>query len=220
MANRFFPNYDSYKITSRFGMRKHPVDGVQKMHNGIDLVAKSKNGSTGTDYISAHSGGTVSGVGYNSSAGNYVRIKTAKNVVMYYHHLKNMSTLKEGQSVKRGDVIGYMGSTGKSTGAHLHFGIKVNDQWVDPEPYLDKDYDEEVNTVDISVAVLKRGAKGATVKALQALLIGYGHSCGTSGADGSFGAKTEEAVLDFQGKHGLKKDGSVGRATWSELLGV
>lgn len=219
MANRFFPNYDSYKITSRFGMRKHPVDGVQKMHNGIDLVAKSKNGSTGTDYISAHSGGTVSAVGYNSSAGNYVRIKTASNVVMYYHHLKNMSHLKEGQSVKRGDVIGYMGSTGKSTGAHLHFGIKVNDQWVDPEPYLDKDY-EGVKMIDLQIPVLKKGMKCETVGILQALLISYGYNLGDSGADDSFGAKTENALMCYQEDVGLEPDGSCGRATWSKLLGV
>lgn len=220
MANRFFPNYDSYKITSRFGMRKHPVDGVQKMHNGIDLVAKSKTGGTGTDYITAHSGGTVSGVGYNSSAGNYVRIKTASNVVMYYHHLKNMSTLKEGQSVKRGDVIGYMGSTGKSTGAHLHFGIKVGDQWVDPEPYLDHDYAPAVKTVTLALPVLKKGMKCETVGILQALLISYGYNLGDSGADDSFGAKTENALMCYQEDVGLKPDGSCGRATWSKLLGV
>ena len=219
MANRFFPNYDSYKITSRFGMRKHPVDGVQKMHNGIDLVAKSKNGSTGTDYIAAHSGGTVSAVGYNSSAGNYVRIKTANTVVMYYHHLKNMSTLKEGQSVNRGDVIGYMGSTGKSTGAHLHFGIKVNDQWVDPEPYLDKDY-EEVKMLDFQIPVLKKGMKGGSVWALQAILVGYGYDIGSKGVDGSFGKDTESAIKKYQLEEDLEPDGSCGRKTWSALLGL
>lgn len=219
MANRFFPNYDGYKITSRFGMRKHPVDGVKKMHNGIDLVAKSKNGSTGTDYISAHSGGTVSGVGYNSSAGNYVRIKTANNVVMYYHHLKNMSTLKEGQSVKRGDVIGYMGKTGKSTGAHLHFGIKVNDQWVDPEPYLDKDYGE-VKMLDLQIPVLKKGMKGGSVWALQAILVGYGYDIGSKGVDGSFGKDTESALKKYQLEEDLEPDGSCGRKTWSALLGL
>jgi hypothetical protein len=219
MANRFFPNSADYKITSRFGMRKNPVSGVRKMHNGIDLVGKNSNGVSCTDHITAHTGGVVSAVGYNSSAGYYVQIKVGDNTVMVYYHLKAMSSLRKGVTVKKGAVIGYMGSSGNSTGAHLHWGIKRNGSWIDPEPYLDKDY-EEGNTVDISVKVLKRGAKGATVKALQALLIGYGYSCGNSGADGSFGAKTEEAVMKFQDKHGLTKDGSVGRATWSELLGV
>jgi hypothetical protein len=219
MSNRFFPNSAGYKITSRFGVRNNPVSGVRKMHNGIDLVGKNSNGASCTDHITVHTGGVVSAVGYNSSAGYYVQIKVGDNTVMVYYHLKAMSSLKKGTTVKKGAVIGYMGSTGNSTGAHLHWGIKRNGSWIDPEPYLDKDYEEE-NTVDISIKVLKRGAKGATVKALQALLIGYGYSCGVSGADGSFGAKTEEAVLNFQAKHGLTKDGSVGRATWSKLLGV
>lgn len=219
MSNRFFPNSDGYKITSRFGMRKNPVSGVRKMHNGIDLVGRTSKGTSCTDYVKAHTGGTVAAVGYSSSAGNYVQIRVSPTTVMVYYHLKNRSTLKTGETVQKGDIVGYMGSTGNSTGAHLHWGIKRSGSWIDPEPYLDKDYEEE-NTVDISVKVLKRGSKGATVKALQALLIGYGYSCGNSGADGSFGAKTEEAVLNFQGKHGLEKDGSVGRATWSKLLGV
>jgi hypothetical protein len=200
-------------------MRKNPVSGIRKKHNGIDLVGKNSNGMSCTDYIMAHTGGVVSAVGYNSSAGYYVQIKVSDSTIMVYYHLKTKSTLKLGATVKKGAVIGYMGSTGNSTGAHLHWGIKRNGSWIDPEPYLDKDYEEE-NTVDISVKILKRGAKGDAVKALQALLIGYGYSCGNSGADGSFGAKTEEAVMKFQGKHGLVKDGSVGRATWSKLLGV
>ena len=74
--------------------------------------------------------------------------------------------------------------------------------------------------MDISVKVLKKGAKGNTVKALQALLIGYDYSCGDSGTDGSFGAATDKAVRAYQKAKGLEVDGSVGRATWSSLLGV
>lgn len=75
MSNRFFANYPSYIVTSPFGMRKHPIDGVRKMHNGIDLVATA-DGKTGqVDKIKAHTGGTVEGVGYDSSAGNFVKIR-------------------------------------------------------------------------------------------------------------------------------------------------
>lgn len=57
MSNRFFPNYPRYRITSRFGMRTHPVKKVKKMHKGIDLVAKTKNGGSAVDAITAHTDG-------------------------------------------------------------------------------------------------------------------------------------------------------------------
>lgn len=77
---------------------------------------------------------------------------------------------------------------------------------------------EEVCAVD--VMVLKKGAKGKDVKALQTLLIGYGYSCGKYGADGDFGAATEKAVKAFQKANKLTQDGICGPATWSKLLGV
>lgn len=141
MGNRFFPNYDEYKITSKYGMRT--LNGVKKMHNGIDLVAKHKDGYGAIDYITAHSSGVVHSTGFDSSAGNYVYIEIAPNVRMAYFHLKeNTIKVKKGDQVAKGDIIGFMGSTGNSTGAHLHFGIKDNGKWVDPTPYLDKDYIE------------------------------------------------------------------------------
>ena len=73
------------------------------------------------------------------------------------------------------------------------------------------------NTVDISVEVLKKGSKGESVKALQILLNGYGYSCGE--VDGSFGPNTLSAVKNYQKAHKLTVDGSVGKNTWSELLG-
>ena len=74
--------------------------------------------------------------------------------------------------------------------------------------------------VDVKVAVLKKGSTGAQVKALQALLIGYGYDLGRTGVDGSFGALTDQAVRKYQSRNGLATDGSVGPATWSELLGA
>ena len=72
----------------------------------------------------------------------------------------------------------------------------------------------------MEVSVLKKGAKGAQVKAMQTLLIGYGFSCGSSGADGSFGPATDKAVRSFQQASGLSVDGSCGPKTWAKLLGV
>lgn len=225
MANRFFPNYEEYKITSRFGMRK--LKGVEKMHNGIDLVAKTEDGGSAVDAITAHTAGEVLAAGYSESAGNYIKIRTSPDVVMVYYHLKDKTGFRVGDKVKKGQIIGYMGSTGNVTGAHLHFGIKVGDNWVDPEPYLDKDYpvDPAVKYITLEVPVLKRGMKGDAVRALQAQLVGLGYDLGGTGelgngVDGSFGAKTEEAVKQYQRDHGLTEDGSVGRKTRTALIGL
>ena len=219
MENRFFPNYPSYIVTSPFGMRDHPTDGVYKMHNGVDLVA-TKDGKTGqVDKIMAHTDGTVDAVGYTSTVGYYINIRTSSDTVMVYRHLRDMPTLKKGEAVKKGQTIGTMGKTGKATARHLHWGIKVNGQWIDPAPYLDADYPvaPAVKYISLELPVLKRGMKGDDVRALQAMLVGYGYKIVV---DGSFGAKTEDAVLCYQEDHGLKADGSVGRATWTSLHGL
>lgn len=218
MANRFFPNYLYYRITSPFGTRIHPVSGVKSMHNGIDLVA-SKDGKSGqTDYITAHTGGTVESVGYNSSAGYYAKIRVSSRTLMVYYHMKEMPYVKKGATVKTGDRLGYMGSTGTATGAHLHFGIQCDGKWIDPQPYLDKDYTEGEMTVNITMSVLKKGSKGEQVKTLQRLLIVQGYDLGSYGADGSFGSKTEEAVREYQKRNSLDVDGFVGQATWNKML--
>lgn len=73
---------------------------------------------------------------------------------------------------------------------------------------------------NVELKVLKKGIKGAVVKPLQILLIGYGYSCGSAGVDGSFGAATDKAVRAYQKANGLVVDGSVGPATWAKLLGT
>ena len=227
MSNRFFPNYPDYIITSRFGMRT--MKGVTKMHKGIDLVA-TKDGRIGQiDKIMAHTGGTVCAVGYGDSAGYYIKIQADPDTVMVYYHLKALSPCKEGDTVRKGDTIGTMGATGNVTGAHLHWGIKRNGEWIDPEPYLDKDYPvaaptpggtEPTKYLDFRLPVLKRGMKGGSVWAMQALLIGYGYDLGGKGLDGSFGAATEAALRKYQLEHDLEVDGSCGRQTWNSLLGL
>lgn len=219
MDNRFFPNYKGYIVTSPFGMRDHPVDGVYKMHKGIDIVA-TNDGKTGqVDVICAHTGGTVDAVGYTNTVGNYINIRVSADTVMVYRHLKNPSELKVGAAVKKGDIIGIVGKTGKATARHLHWGIKKDGQWIDPAPYLDSDYPvaPAVKYITLEVPVLKRGMKGEAVRALQAQLVGYGYKIVV---DGSFGAKTENAVMCYQEDNGLTPDGSVGRVTRSKMLGL
>ena len=116
-------------------------------HKGIDLVGP---GST-LDYITAHSDGdvvaVVSNINYNTSGsgrriyGNYVKIKHDNGMYTLYAHMKYGSVeVKVGQRVSRGQVIGYMGNTGYSFGAHLHFEVRnENDQYIDPTGYVDAD---------------------------------------------------------------------------------
>ena len=72
----------------------------------------------------------------------------------------------------------------------------------------------------MELKVLKKGSKGTDVKSLQILLIGYGYSCGSAGADGDFGSVTDKAVRAYQKAKGLAVDGYVGQATWGKLLGT
>lgn len=86
-------------------------------------------------------------------------------------------------------------------------------------PYITYEAPEQ-KTVSIELPALKKGAKGATVKAMQILLMGYGYNLGGYGADSSFGGATEKALKAYQSANGLEADGSCGRKTWNELLGV
>lgn len=222
MSNRFFPNYPSYIVTSKYGMRNHPVDGIYKMHNGVDLVA-TKDGKTGqVDKIMAHTDGTVDAVGYTSTVGYYINIRASSDTVMVYRHLRDMPTLKKGEAVKKGQTIGTMGKTGKATARHLHWGIKVNGQWIDPAPYLDADYPvapaEKDKIFTLELRVLRRGYKGEDVEALQRYLNGCGFNLVV---DGSYGAKTENAVREYQAKTNgvLVVDGIAGPKTQAYMHG-
>lgn len=218
MANRFFPNYDTYIITSPFGMRT--LKGSTRMHNGIDLVARHPEGYGALDQIKAHTGGTVIASGYDNSAGYLLKIRTHANVIMVYYHLREGSPFKVGDTVKTGDVIGFMGATGNVTGAHLHFGIRVDGNWVDPAPYLNKDYDgtPALTYTTVKLPVLYRGVKCEAVRILQVLL--NHHMNMKLEEDGSFGPLTADAVEIFQEDTNLTPDRRVGPATWAKLLEV
>lgn len=216
MSNRFFPRFDGYLITSRFGQRIHPVTKLKTQHKGIDLTATNDGTVGNTDYITAHTGGQVEGVGYDLSAGNYIKIRVDEYTVMVYYHMKNKSALKKGDFVGKGDILGYMGKTGSATGAHLHFGIQRKNEWIDPEPWLDRDWVSDDPRVTISLPVLKKGAKGESVRVMQQLLSAKGISCQD---DGSFGNATLQSLQGYQEAVGLATDGSCGSKTWHKLLG-
>ena len=219
MSNRFFPNYPEYLVTSPFGPRGSGY------HYGIDLVA-TKDGRTGrTDYITAHTGGVVEECGYNSSAGNFVRIRVSDSTVMSYCHFRDTLPWKKGDIIEKGAALGYMGDTGKSSGAHLHWSIKTDGEWIDPAPWLDMDYtDDKAPQPEkpfdcvVTIPMLRRGCHSDTVKAMQLLLDARGYPCGAAGVDGIFGEDTETALKYFQAYMDLDADGVCGPATWTALL--
>lgn len=116
-------------ITSPFGMRLHPVYGIEKQHEGVDF-----NNTCGT-VIYAVKDGVVHHSGRYGTAGLAVNITHAGGVESHNYHLQT-TDVTAGQTVKQGQRIGLVGTTGVSTGCHLHFGIKVNGRFVDPMPFI------------------------------------------------------------------------------------
>ena len=118
------PGY--YRLSSQFGYRIHPITGVAHSHTGIDIPA-----SGGTPILAAKSGQVVTSA-YHYSYGNYVVIDHGNGNSTLYAHMSSRA-VSEGQMVTQGQVIGYVGTTGSSTGNHLHFEVRDNYTRVDPE---------------------------------------------------------------------------------------
>lgn len=116
-------------VTSPFGMRLHPVHKVWRMHNGVDL-ASSKN-----DQIVAVRSGVVTRATYDSAGGWYVVVNHGDGFSSVYMHMTNY-IVSVGQTVSAGQLLGYVGSTGVSTGPHLHFAITYNGSYVNPCNYI------------------------------------------------------------------------------------
>ncbi len=229
-----------HKVTSPYGMRT--IWGEQKMHNGIDLVGE---GST-LDNIIAFADGKVVVSKYSSDIGEYIKLDHGNGNYTRYLHLKSKSrTVKVGDTVKKGQVLGYMGATGKVTGAHLHFDININGKYVDPEPYLQgvKTFEEENKVKQWQLAAIadgfkfpKYGADGSwgnecvsvAKKAVCKKRLIYKYKNLTKivqkavgvKVDGYFGKDTKAGVQAYQKKNNLVVDGSVGLETWRKILGV
>lgn len=126
-GNLVWPSYCTY-ITSRQGPRVHPITGEYKNHGGTDIGA-----SYGSAIYAADSGKVVSSSdGWNGGWGNYVMIDHGNGMQTLYAHMSSRA-VSVGQTVKRGQTIGYVGSTGMSTGPHLHFEMYVNGSRIDPQ---------------------------------------------------------------------------------------
>ena len=116
------------RLSSPFGMRKHPIDGFNKMHRGTDFAAPM-----GTP-IMASGDGIVKKAGWCGGGGNCVKIKHNSTYQTVYAHMSKFARgIKNGVRVKQGQIIGYVGSTGKSTGPHLHYEVIVNGKKVNSQ---------------------------------------------------------------------------------------
>ena len=115
------------RLTSGFGVRYHPLLGIRKMHTGVDWAAP-----IGTPILAAGSG-TIEEARHKSYNGNYVRIRHANGYQTAYSHMSRIAPgMKEGTKIRQGQIIGYVGSTGLSSGPHLHYEVLINTRFVDP----------------------------------------------------------------------------------------
>lgn len=117
------------RVSSSYGMRDHPVLRKRARHNGIDLAAP-----TGTP-IYATADGIVERANYFGSYGNYIQIGHGNAIETRFAHLSRI-IVSDGQQVRKGDLIGYVGSTGRSTGPHLHYEVRIAGEPVDPRPFM------------------------------------------------------------------------------------
>ena len=149
------------RLSSSFGMRKHPILGYNKMHRGTDFAAPS-----GTP-IMASGSGTVTRARWCGGGGNCIKIKPNSTYETIYAHMKSFAKgIKEGKKVKQGQIIGYVGSTGMSTGPHLHYEVIVNGKKVNSQKLklpsgkilrgeARKDFELERIKIDLKLADLR-----------------------------------------------------------------
>ena len=124
-----FPMESYTRMSSDYGWRLHPTLGVKKFHNGVDFAAPK-----GTPIYAAYDGEVV-GAGYNSSMGNYVMIDHGDELYTIYMHASKLY-VSYGEYVVAGEKIAAVGTTGRSTGNHLHFGVRLNGEYVSPWDFL------------------------------------------------------------------------------------
>ncbi len=121
------PSYT--RISDDYGMRTHPILGTQQFHNGVDMAAPS-----GSPILAAYDGEVIA-ASYSPTMGNYIMIDHGDSLITIYMHASSVS-VSEGTMVARGEQIGCVGSTGRSTGPHLHFSVRQNGSYVSPWNYL------------------------------------------------------------------------------------
>ncbi len=122
-------------ITSEFGVRTHPISGDLRFHSGIDIAAKE-----GSNIYAAFDG-VITEATYDKWNGNYLKIKHDNNIMTVYCHCQELN-VKKGDKIRAGEIIATVGSTGSSTGPHLHFELRVNNISYNPQKALDEAINE------------------------------------------------------------------------------
>lgn len=143
---------DAARITSGFGMRTHPIMGYSKMHRGVDFGAP-----TGTPIMAAGDG-VVTYRGWKGGYGNFVTIKHNEKYTTAYGHISRFGAIAVGGRIKQGQVIAYVGSTGNSTGPHLHYEVLENSAQVNP---VSKQFNMAAGLSGKSLAAFKTAKQGA-----------------------------------------------------------
>ncbi len=195
----------------------HHNAGIKLGTGGGIMAFSYKEGTTGAKYRDAIYNACISAGGLKGNradptkAKGYYVVKYTKApaVLMEYGFMDSKTDAPVILTEAYSQLVGYATMDGIAKVA----GLKKKTVQVD-KPKTNS----EVCTVEVNV--LKKGSKGNQVRAMQTLLIGYGHSCGSSGADGSFGGATDRALRKYQEAAGLSVDGSCGPKTWEKLLGV
>jgi murein DD-endopeptidase MepM/ murein hydrolase activator NlpD len=128
-----------YQVNSRFGFRQLSYEPHARIHEGVDIAAP-----LGTQ-IHAAAEGTVSRTGLSASYGHFVEVAHADGLTSFYAHMSRTAGLKPGAPVTQGEVLGFVGSTGHSTGAHLHFEIRKDGQPLDPQFFMGHEFASEAD---------------------------------------------------------------------------
>ncbi|MET0251628.1 MAG: M23 family metallopeptidase [Novosphingobium sp.] len=138
---------DGYKLTSAYGMRVHPVLGGRRSHKGLDMASP-----VGTA-IHAAADGIVGKADWFGGYGLYVALEHGGSMETRYGHMSRLN-VSAGQRVRKGEVIGYVGTTGRSTGPHLHYEVRIAGEAVNPIPYL------QSGGAPLTLAALDTSGKG------------------------------------------------------------
>lgn len=214
---------DNKRITSPFGYRIHPITGGRKLHRGVDVAGRFP--------VTAAEEGDIVHVGWSPKGGGHVVIiKHGTRLYTVYYHGRTKTALRKGQRVEAGTFIYDSGTTGASTGDHLHFEVRTSRAWgtqVDPELYLEKGASVTGRPLTVNGRLDR-----ATIRRWQELLKEGGHNVGLIDGkmgprtitgiqksvnvrpDGNLGVVTRKAV---QRKLGVREDGVWGRLTISAL---
>jgi len=154
----------SFKITSPFGPRVHPISGKRSNHNGVDLIRK--DGKPNEPILAPEAGKILTARKSNHPTGGYgyyVKMQGKSGVVHLMAHLvKGSLRIKSGDVVEQGDVLGLMGTTGNSTGVHLHWEVRINGKFVDPIKWIQNNGEPDLPN-DFAAWTKKQGDKSASV---------------------------------------------------------